>query len=152
MMEAKRDGLDARHVSRLALAVHAPEVDGMAKEMRIKMNTAAASPKWQASPQQEVTVPAAEGKVLIERGFATAVVPKGETAVVPASGLRNRGDEPVTAVSGIGPATAKLLATIGIETVAQLAGATVEQLAPLDGVREETAEQWLEGARAYLDG
>ena len=53
-------------------------------------------------------------------------------------------------LSGVGPAMEKRLTDAGITTVQQLAGMTVEQLTPLEGVGEKTAQKLVESAQVAL--
>ncbi len=54
-------------------------------------------------------------------------------------------------VPGVGPSMEDRLKEGGIETVEQLAGATVEQLTGIKGIGEKTAEKLIESARAALE-
>ena len=55
-------------------------------------------------------------------------------------------------VPGVGAAAAELLSGIGIETVADLAASSENELIQLDGVGKATARKWLKAARELLRG
>ncbi|MGH8477812.1 MAG: helix-hairpin-helix domain-containing protein [Methylococcales bacterium] len=56
----------------------------------------------------------------------------------------------ITEVKGIGPATAELLARHGIESIRDLAGASIPKLVEIPGFNESRARQVLFDARAAL--
>ena len=53
-------------------------------------------------------------------------------------------------VEGVGPALAEVLQKAGFTTVEQLAAATTEHLAAVQGIGDKTAEKIIEGAKKYL--
>ena len=57
----------------------------------------------------------------------------------------------ITAVAGIGPATANVLAEHGIKTAAELAAATVESLVAIPGFSTSRAKTAIAAAKASLD-
>jgi len=56
-------------------------------------------------------------------------------------------DEPTDVLEGIGPAYAERLADAGIDTVADLAGADVAELAETTEISESRLERWIDRAR-----
>lgn len=58
----------------------------------------------------------------------------------------------VTAVQGIGPHMAQILGSAGIKSVESLAMKTIEQLVAIEGIGRVKAEQFLAGAKDYLNG
>ncbi|QIO22425.1 helix-hairpin-helix domain-containing protein [Haloarcula sp. JP-L23] len=58
-------------------------------------------------------------------------------------------DDPVTEIKGIGPAYAKRLSGLDIETVGELAAADAAEIASETDLSESRVEGWIERARAY---
>lgn len=56
-------------------------------------------------------------------------------------------DTPVTAVAGVGPATAEKLEKAEIETVADLAAADAAEVAATIGTPTETVQKWIDAAK-----
>jgi len=85
-------------------------------------------------------------------GSSTASMEATETAVSPAQQAQPRSREtvPVTAVSGIGAATAETLAQMGVETVPQLLAADDALLLRIDGVGPATVRRWKSAARELI--
>lgn len=61
------------------------------------------------------------------------------------------GHKALTKVSGIGPAMAEKLFSVGIKSIAMLAATDVETLAAIPGVGEKTAKEWIDEAGRILD-
>lgn len=93
---------------------------------------------YHANGGQVVEIPDTLGVAL---GPLVQVMDEGETAVLPAAKARSTIAEPVTAIKGIGPKTARELKALGIETAPELAAA--EDL-------PEKLARWQEAAREYL--
>lgn len=127
--------------------------------MKIRMKTRAAGPGQNRAyqPGQVVEVDDKTAVAWLNGGYAEAVKREAEAAVV-APGERavlpGLGAEPVFAIRGIGKATARKLATVGVENVAGVAaleGRPLLDAARAAGVSEETAAGWVEEARMLCE-
>lgn len=58
-------------------------------------------------------------------------------------------DDPVTEIKGIGPAYAKRLSGLGIDTVGELAVADAAEIAAETDLSESRVDGWIERAKAY---
>jgi predicted flap endonuclease-1-like 5' DNA nuclease len=139
--------------------------------IRIVRNTLAAptgQPPRPVDAGETIDVPEMLGQQLIALGKAVAVdVGAPVAATAPhlvgiehaidggaghAERRTNWGEALITAIDGIGPKTAQLLATAGIETMAQLLAAPADLVAQLTGASSERVEKWRQRAQAVLDG
>lgn len=139
--------------------------------IRIVRSTLAApvgQPPRPVDAGETIDVPAMLGEQLIALGKAVAV-DMGASVVAPAPHLvgiehaidagavhaerrTNWGEALITAIDGIGPKTAQILATVGIETMTQLLAAPADRVAQLTGASSERVEKWRQRAQAVIDG
>lgn len=139
--------------------------------IRIVRNTLAApvgQPPRPVDAGETIDVPAMLGEQLIALGKAVAV-DVGAPVSPPLSHLvgiehaidagashaerrTNWGEALVSAIDGIGPKTAQVLASAGIETMAQLLAAPPDRVAQLTGASSERVAKWRQRAQAVSDG
>lgn len=133
--------------------------------MRVRMKTRAAAPGQNVvyQPGKVYEVDDATAVAWLNGGYAEAVKAgemettekaKAETAERPKAADREPAglaDEPTKAIEGIGPKRALMLARVGLETIGDLAGADVAQVAEAAGVGEEEAARWVDDARVLCE-
>ncbi|WP_135302403.1 helix-hairpin-helix domain-containing protein [Haloarcula amylovorans] len=91
----------------------------------------------------EETAAAADATVPDESGSIDATVPEAEPDIGEGS------DDPVTEIKGIGPAYAKRLSGLGIETVGDLTMADAADIAAETDLSESRVAGWIERAEEY---
>ncbi|MBV0923420.1 hypothetical protein KTS45_04335 [Halomicroarcula limicola] len=101
------------------------------------------TPSTDAGAATDDETAAADATVPDESGSIDATVPEAEPEIGEGS------DDPVTEIKGIGPAYAKRLNGLGIDTVGDLAAADAAEIAAETDLSESRIDGWIERAKDY---
>lgn len=131
--------------------------------MKVRMLATAAGPQGVFPAQTEAEVDEDLARVWIAQGFCLPVTVANVRPAPHLTGVehaldagalgaeqRMNGETAVTAIDGIGPVTAQLLAEANIHTLAQLLDVDVAMLAMLARTTTAKAEKWRQRAAAVM--
>ncbi len=105
----------------------------------------------------EVTLPESDSEGSIRDAIQERQEKAAETPVLAPVGMDGEEEEqrgadiPVTAINGIGPATAEKLADADIETVADMLAAGAHAVAEASGHHDEAVEEWMKQAETLAE-